>query len=62
LLGAFGFLMALVWRDLITSYLNEISEISPFQGRLFSALIVTIVSVLGILLVTKFISIKENKK
>jgi len=58
-LAAFGFLIALVWRDVIQSWVEKISSTSPLQGQLVSALIVTIICVLGILIVTKFLQVKE---
>ncbi len=58
-LAAFGFLIALVWRDVIQSWVEKISTTSPLQGQLISALIVTIICVLGILIVTKFLKAKE---
>ena len=58
-LAAFGFLIALVWRDVIQSWVERISATSPVQGLLVSALIVTIICVLGILIVTKFLKEKE---
>lgn len=58
-LAAFGFLIALVWRDLIQSWVDKISETSPVQGQLVSALIVTVICVLGILIVTRFLKISE---
>jgi len=58
-LAAFGFLIALVWRDVIQSWVERISATSPVQGLLMSALIVTIICVLGILIVTKFLKEKE---
>ncbi len=59
LLAAFGFLIALVWRDVIQSWVEKISATSPVQGQLVSALIVTIICVIGILIVTKFLKIEE---
>jgi len=63
-IAAFGFLIALVWRDLITEYVNKISESSPVSGKLISALLITIICVLGILILTKLLSEKkvEEKK
>ena len=58
-LAAFGFLIALVWRDVIQSWVEKISATSPLQGQLVSALIVTIICVLGILIVTRFLQVKE---
>ncbi len=61
-IAAFGFLMALVWRDVITEWVNEISSKSPVQGKLVSALLVTIISVIGIMIVAKFLSEREPEK
>jgi hypothetical protein len=58
-IAAFGFLIALIWRDLITEYVNKISESSPVQGKLFSALIVTLICVIGIMILTKLFSEKK---
>ena len=62
ILAAFGFLMALVWRDVITEWVNKISEQSPVQGKLISALIVTLICVLGILIFTRLLREKEEEK
>lgn len=59
IMAAFGFLIALVWKDVITEFVNKISEQSPVQGKLFSALIVTIICVLGIMILTKIFSEKK---
>ena len=58
-IAAFGFLIALVWRDLIQSWVNKISATSPITGQLVSALIITVVCVIGILIVTKYLKEKE---
>jgi len=58
--AAFGFLIALTWKDVITGYVNKIAESSPLKGNLISAIIITIISVLGILIVTKIFSIGEK--
>lgn len=58
-MAAFGFLIALVWKDVITGYVESISKASPIQGQLFSALLVTIISVIGILITTKITRVKE---
>jgi len=56
IVAAFGFLIALSWRDVIKEYVDKISSLSPIQGNLISAIIITIVSVIGILVITKFLS------
>lgn len=57
--AAFGFLIALVWRDVITEYVNLATKISPIQGQLISALIVTLIGVIGILIISK-LAVEEN--
>jgi hypothetical protein len=59
IVAAFGFLIALSWRDVITEYVKKIEALSPLKGNLISAVIITIVSVIGILIVTKIFSAKE---
>jgi len=59
IMAAFGFLIALVWKDVITGYVESISKASPIQGQLFSALLVTIICVIGILITTRLTRIKE---
>ncbi len=59
IVAAFGFLIALTWRDLISEYVNQITSYSPLQGRLISAIIVTIIAVIGIFIATRLISKKE---
>jgi len=54
--AAFGFLIALSWRDVIIEYVDKISSLSPVQGKLISAVIITIICVLGILIMTRFLS------
>lgn len=61
MLAAFGFLIAFVWRDAIKTWVDQISANSPVQGQLISALIVTIICVLGIVLITK-VFIKEESE
>jgi hypothetical protein len=62
IMAAFGFLIALVWKDVITDFVNSISERSPLHGAFVSALIVTIICVLGIMLFSKILKEKEEEK
>ena len=56
ILAAFAFLMALSWREYIVEIIDSIIIFSPVRGKLVSAIVITLFSVLGILLVTKFIT------
>jgi hypothetical protein len=53
LVAAFGFLIALSWREVITLWIGKISAISPVKSSLVSAIIITIISVIGILIISK---------
>lgn len=59
LVAAFSFVIALAWRDLIAEQISQITSLSPLQGKLFSAIIITIVGVIGILIVTSLLNKKE---
>jgi hypothetical protein len=61
-MAAFGFLIALVWKDVITGYVDSISKASPVQGKLFSALLVTMICVFGILIITRITREKTEIK
>lgn len=55
--AAFGFLIALSWRDAITSWVNNLVNTFQFSSgwyQFIAALIVTIIGVTGIIVVSKF--------
>lgn len=58
-LAAFGFLIALVWRDMIQAWVEKVSAVSPLEGQLVSAIVVTLVCVVGIFIVTGVLRVKE---
>jgi len=62
LIAAFGFIIALAWRDFITEYTELLVSLTPLQGKLVHAVLVTIVSVIGIIIVTKLFSDNEDGK
>ena len=59
IIAAFSFLIALAWKDVITEYVEKISEVSPVKGKLISALIITLVSVMGMLIATRILAVKD---
>jgi len=61
ILAAFAFLMALSWREYIDSLIDSLFSIDTAQGDLISALAVTFFSVIGIILVTKFLQVEDKK-
>ena len=65
ILAALAFLIALSWRDFISDSVNKIVESLGVSGnlylfKLFSALIVTFLAVLGILIISRF-KTEENQ-
>ncbi len=59
--AAFGFLIALVWRDVIKSYVDRIISQLTVSGpesliMLYTAIITTILAVIGIILINKWSS------
>jgi len=59
IIAAFGFLIALVWKDLIVQAVDALTKLSFFSeypaiGRIISAIIVTSVCVFGILLINRW--------
>lgn len=56
-LAAFGFILALVWRDLIVKLIKESTHVSileqyPYIAELYTAILVTIVAITGIIFVS----------
>lgn len=62
IVAAFGFLIALSWKELIVEYVERISSISPLQGKLFSTLIITLLCVVGIMVVSRLVSTDKETK
>lgn len=67
IIAAFGFVIAIVWKDLIVKIVDdlfkpEILQKYPYIGMLVSALIVTTVAIIGIALVTKYFKEEEKKE
>jgi hypothetical protein len=53
---ALGLITALTWKDVLTEYFDKLIEISPLKGKIIGALIITILSGLGIYITTKLVS------
>jgi len=60
LMAAFGFLIALSWRDVIVSIMSKVSEANPIKNNVLSAFLITIICVIGILIVSKFSNDEEK--
>ena len=59
IIAAFSFLMALAWKDVIVHAVNafvkeEIVTASPYIPELISAIVVTLIAIVGIFLVTSW--------
>lgn len=60
ILAAFSFLIALQWRELITETIKKISLESPLQGTFFTTVIITLLSVVGIVVTSEVLSVKKE--
>ena len=61
IVAAFGFLIALTWKDVITEAVGKIEQLSPMKGQLVTTILITIVCVIGILISTKLLSDEMEK-
>jgi len=62
IVAAFGFLMALAWRDVISYWVNRGVEATTIESNLAVAVIITIIGVVGIGLTTKIIAVKDKEE
>ena len=67
IIAAFGFLIALSWRDFISEVVNHIVASMQIEGsayllKLSAAVIVTIVSIIGIMVASKMNVPEEAEK
>lgn len=65
IIAAFGFLIALAWKDFIVKLMEHVTTAQllvryPYISDLFSALIVTIVSVVGIMFISVWVKKGAN--
>jgi len=66
MIAAFSFLIALAWKDFIIKLVRDNTKISllekyPYIAELYTAVIITIIAIIGIILVSKWVK-KEEKK
>jgi len=59
IIAAFSFLIALAWKDVITEYVDKLVAISPLSGKIISAIIITLICVIGMIIITKIFAVKE---
>ena len=59
IVAALGLLTALAWKDVITEWLNKIINLNPLQGKFVAAMIITLISVIAIMIITKIIPSEE---
>jgi F0F1-type ATP synthase assembly protein I len=60
IMAAFGLIIALAWKDVITDLIGKIGFVKSY-GLIISAVLLTLVSVLGIYLISKWAKSGENK-
>jgi hypothetical protein len=54
IIAALGFLIALSWRDVIIEWVAKFSESSPFRNKFIGASVITVISIIGILIISKW--------
>jgi hypothetical protein len=54
IIAALGFLIALSWRDVAVELVAKFFDISPFRNKFIIASAITVVSIIGILVVSKW--------
>ena len=62
IVAAFSLIVALAWKDVITNYVAKIQSLTPLNGQLITALFITFISVIGILVISKIFGEKEKEK
>lgn len=60
IIAAFGFLIALVWKDLIVKLMENLTPPTliakyPYLAQLYSAILVTFIAVIGIMLISRWV-------
>jgi preprotein translocase subunit SecD len=60
IISAFSLIVALAWKDVITGYVTKIQSVAPVKGQVISALFLTLISVIGIVIVSKLLGEKEK--
>lgn len=65
IMTAFGLVIALAWKDLVTALIPSFSSPTmiskyPYLAQLWSAVIVTVVAVIGILVIASWAKKEEN--
>lgn len=59
IIAALSFLIALAWKDLVVKVVSETTKVEllekyPYISELFSAIIITLIAIIGIALVSKW--------
>lgn len=60
IMAAFGLIIALSWREVITDWVSKIGFVKSY-GLLVSAVILTVFSIVGILLVSKWANVGSKQ-
>ena len=60
IIAAFGLIIALSWKDVITEFVNQFAVVKSY-GLIVSALALTFISVIGILIISKWAKTEEKK-
>lgn len=60
LVAAFGLITGLAWKEVVEVYILRL--VGPEQSKLLSAFIITIISVICIMIITKILATEEKKQ
>ena len=60
IIAAFSLIVAFAWKDVVEEYMSKF--INVLQGKVISALIITAISVIAIMIVTKITTDPETNK
>ena len=61
-IAAFGFLIALSWKELITEIVNSITILNPLNLKIIEATIITLIAVFGIVIITTMLPDENEQK
>ncbi|MBI2628986.1 hypothetical protein HYW74_02810 [Candidatus Pacearchaeota archaeon] len=60
IIAAFSFLIALVWKDVIALYVNNALKANNINSELASALLVTFIAVIGMMITSRILANKAE--
>jgi len=56
---ALGLIIALSWKDVLTEYFDKLASVSPVQGTFITAIIITLLSAIALLIISTLVADKK---